>query len=251
VSREHRITEAFISLANNLVDDFDVVDLLSGLTSDCADILDVASAGVLLADRRRVLHVIAASSEATWKLELFQLQRDEGPCLDCYRAGFPVAVADLGAARTRWPRFVAAALDAGFLSVHAVPMRINDSVLGTLGLFGTHVGALAADDLLLAQALAHVGSVAIVSGRHATDAAAINEQLQHALGSRVVIEQAKGLLAEHLDLSMEDAFAALRSHARSSHERITDVAVALIERRLRADDLVSGRRPGTPERPVR
>jgi hypothetical protein len=233
VDRERGVTEAFVSLANSLVDDFDVVELLSGLTADCARLLDVASAGVLLADRRRVLHVLAASSEVTRNLELFQLQRDQGPCLDCYHSGTAVTVSDLGRETTRWPLFVEAAGAAGFASVHAVPMRLHDSVLGTLGLFGTHVGSLGDEDVSLAQALAHVGSVAILQGKAAADKSAVAEQLQGALDSRVVLEQAKGLLAQAGELDMSEAFDTLRRYARDGNKHLTNVARALVSRELR------------------
>jgi len=232
--REHGVTQAFVSLANSLVDGVDVVDLLDGLTTDCARLLDVDSAGLLLADPRGVLHVVAASSERTRDLELFQLQRDEGPCLDCYRGQAPVSIPDLRAVAGRWPRFVAAATRAGFASVHAVPMRLRDSVLGTLGLFGTRPGALNDDDLSLGQALAHVASVAIVQQRVVDDQEVINGQLQNALTSRVILEQAKGFLAQHGRLAMDEAFAHLRTYARDHNERLTDVARAVVARDIPA-----------------
>jgi transcriptional regulator with GAF, ATPase, and Fis domain len=208
--REHAVTQAFVAIANSLVDGNDTVDLLSRLATDCARLLDVASAGLLLADPRGVLHVVAASSERTHSLELFQLQREEGPCLDCYHHGSPVLVADLRQETERWPQFVAAATQGGFASVHALPMRLRDNILGALGLFGTLPGNLAEDDLELAQALAHVASVALVADKAATDQVAVSEQLQAALTSRIVIEQAKGLLAQLGNLDMEEAFAVLR-----------------------------------------
>lgn len=236
--RERQVTQAFVSLANSLVDGFDVVDLLSGLTTDCARLLDIASAGLLLADRRDVLHVVAASSEATRNLELFQLQRDQGPCLDCYRDGTPVTVADLAEETERWPQFVGAAVAAGFASVHAVPMRLQGNVLGTLGLFGSHVGALSEDDVRLAQALAHVASIAIVQGTAVADATTIADQLQNALGSRVVLEQAKGVIAQRGDLDMDQAFAVLRRYARDGNQRLGEVARAVISRELPAQHLL-------------
>jgi hypothetical protein len=245
VTREHRITDAFIQLANSLVGDFDVVELLSDLTTNCAEILDIASAGVLLADRRGTLHVVAASSEATWKLELYQLQRDEGPCLECFRSGSPVVVPDLAAEQGRWPRFVDAAIAGGFASVHAVPMVLNGRTLGALGLFGASPGALGDEDLVLAQALAHVGSVALVQGRDAREDAIVAQQLQHALHSRVVLEQAKGIIAQRFELGMEEAFAMMREHARRNRQRLSDVAAALVARTLPVDRLPHGdRAPG-------
>lgn len=236
--RERGVTDAFVSLANSLVDDFDLVDLLSGLTADCARLLEIASAGVLLADRQGVLQVLAASSEATRNLELFQLQRDQGPCLDCYHAGAPVGVADLAEHADRWPQFVEAAGAAGFASVHAVPLRLQDHVLGALGLFGTHVGDLPEEDLRLAQALGHVGSVAIVQGNAVADRAAIAEQLQGALDSRVVLEQAKGVVAQLGGMDMDQAFEALRGYARDHNERLAELARAVVARELPAQRLL-------------
>src|SRR5512133_167546 len=193
--RERGVTRAFVSLARDLADGVDPVDLLSGLAEDATRLLDIASTGILLADPRRVLHVVAASSEATRTLEVYQLQRHQGPCLDCYHSGAPVSVADLRAETARWPLFVEAASGAGFASVHALPMRLRDKVLGTIGLFGAQPGALDGDDLNLGQALAYVAAVALVQDKAAADSALVNEQLQIALDSRVVLEQAKGVLA--------------------------------------------------------
>lgn len=247
--RERAVTQAFVSLTNNLVDEFDVVDLLSGLTADCAKLLDVASAGLLLADRRGVLHVMAASSERTRNLEIFQLQREQGPCLDCYQCGAPVNVADLTEQRDRWPQFAAAATAAGFASVHALPMRLRGTVLGALGLFGSRPGPLGEDDLLLAQALAHVASVALVQASASADKVTLNEQLQSALSSRVVLEQAKGFLAQRGGLDMDEAFGLLRRYARDNDQRLTDVARAVVSRQLDTQSLLDdkrlrGRSPG-------
>lgn len=240
--REREVTEAFVSLVNSLVDDVDVIDLLTGLTTDCARLLDITSAGLLLADARGTLHVVAASSEATRNLDLFQLQRDQGPCLDCYRTGTAVGVADLGADAARWPLFVDAALGAGIRSVHAVPMRLQSTVLGALGLFGDSVGAMRDDDLALAQALAHVASVAIVQGRVAQDAATVTVQLQTALTSRVLLEQAKGSIAQRGNLTMDLAFAALRNYARDRNERLADVSSAVVARTLSAEAVLHHQR---------
>ena len=244
--RERSVSAAFISIANSLAEGYDAVDLFSGLTDGCARVLDIASAGLLLADERGLLHVMAASSDATRDLEAFQLQREEGPCLDCYRSGVPVLVADLDTAADRWPLFVPAASAAGFASVHAVPMRLRETVLGTLGLFHTEVGQLSTDDLDLAQALAHVASVALVAERALSDTTAINEQLQTALRSRVVLEQAKGVLAERGHLDMAEAFAALRGYARDHNTRLSEVAHQVVNRELPAQKVLdSARARGT------
>lgn len=232
--RERTVTAAFVAIADSLVDGYDIVDLYSGLTADCAHVLDIASAGLLLADPAGVLQVVGASSERARDLELFVLQSQEGPCLDCFRTGAAVSVDDLALATEQWPLFAPAALEAGLVSVHALPMRLEGKVLGTLGLFGGRAGALGQEDLTLGQALAHVASVALVAGRAATDRSIVNEQLQNALNSRVVLEQAKGVLAQLGQLDMEHAFAVLRRYSRDHNRRLTEVAQAVVSRDLLA-----------------
>jgi hypothetical protein len=232
--RERDVTQALVSLASSLADGYDVADLLSNLTADCARLLDVASAGLLLANGRGVLHLLAASSEATEHLELFQLQRAEGPCLDCYMSGTAVLIPDLGEETERWPQFVAGARMAGFVSVHALPMRLHGTALGTLGLFGTTVGALNTDDLRLGQALADVASVSIVQSHAAPDQSTLNQRLQTALASRVIIEQAKGVLAQQGALDMGEAFAVLRRYARDHNLRLSELAQSVVSRSLAA-----------------
>ena len=237
-ARQAEINRSFVSLASSLVNGYDVVDLLSRLTEDCARLLDVASAGLLLADQRGVLHVLAASTERTRLLEVYQLQRAEGPCRECFLTGQPVSVDDLGAYEQRWPSFVPAARELGFASVHALPLRLRDNRLGALGLFGAQVGALAPDDLALGQALADVACVALVQDRAASDSTTVNAQLQTALNSRVVLEQAKGVLAQLGDLDMPDAFTALRGYARDNNLRLTDTAKAVVDRTLPAQEIL-------------
>ena len=237
VSREREVSQAFVSMATSLASGYDVVDLLEELTADCVRLLDVASAGLLLADRNGVLHVMAATSERLRQLEVLQLQRAEGPCLDCFRNRTPVSVADLGAERQRWPQFVPAALAAGVASVHAVPMRLRNTGLGALGLFGAETGTLNADDLALGQALADVASVALVQEKAAADRTVVNEQLQTALSSRIILEQAKGVLAQSGDLDMAEAFTVLRSYARARNMRLSDIAHAVVARTLAPQQL--------------
>jgi transcriptional regulator with GAF, ATPase, and Fis domain len=237
-SRERDVTNAFVSVASSLATGYDVVDLLSTLTTECAQLLDVASAGLLLADQLGVLHVLAASSEHARLLEVTQLKGDEGPCVDCYRTGKPIAVPDLDDVVLRWPLFVAAAQSVGFASVHALPMRLGSNVLGALGLFGTTAGALNDDDLSLGQALADVASVALVQDTSAADKAVINEHLQRALTSRVIIEQAKGVIAQQGQLEMGVAFEVLRRYARNNDLRVTNVAQAVTSRSLPAQQLL-------------
>jgi transcriptional regulator with GAF, ATPase, and Fis domain len=227
IPRETRVLDAVVSIVDILLEDFDVVDLLTELTERCAELLDVAAAGFLLADPLSKLRLLAATTEQARELELFQLQADEGPCVECYETGEPVSVADLRAVTSRWPEFVPAALDAGFGSVHAVPMRAAGIVLGALGLFGAETGELSEADRLVAQTLAHIACVAILQ-EHAPTPSTVMPQLRAALASRVVVEQAKGFLREILDVSVEDAFAVLRSYARANGEHLTDVARRLI-----------------------
>jgi hypothetical protein len=227
--RETRVLDAVVSLVDSLLADFDVVDLLTELTERCAQLLDVEAAGLLLVDPLEQLRLLAATSEETHELELFQLQADEGPCMDCYSTGQPVSVADLQAEADRWPRFVPAALDAGFASVHAVPMRAAGIVLGALGFFGARPGALSDADLLVGQTLAHIASVAILQ-EHAPTPSTVMPQLRSALTGRVLVEQAKGFLRESLDVSVEQAFQLLRNYSRTNGEHLTDVA-----RRLMSD----------------
>lgn len=250
-NRQETVSAAFVSIANSLVDDFDVSELLTQLATDCVELLDISAAGLLLADERGVLHVAGASSDDTRDLELFQLQRDQGPCLDCYHSGAAVLVDDLAAVTDRWPQFAAAARAVGFVAVHAVPMRLRQSVLGTLGLFSSRPGAMTESDLSLAQALAHVASIALVTEKAASDQAIINGQLKAALTSRIVLEQAKGLLAQTGGLDMDHAFTALRQYSRNHGLRLSDVAEALIARTLSTDQVlapVASQRRAHPDR---
>ena len=225
--RETRVLDAVVSLVDNLLDDFDVFDLLTELTERCADLLDIAAAGFLLADPLGQLRLLAATSEQTHELELFQLQAEEGPCMECYATGQPVSVADLRSATSRWPRFVPAALEAGVASVHAVPMRAAGIVLGSLGLFGTRPGELNEADRLVGQTLAHIACVAILQG-HAPTPSTVIPQLHSALTRRIVVEQAKGFLRAYLDVSVDEAFSLLRRYARTHGDHLTDVARQLM-----------------------
>ena len=225
--RETRVLDAVVSLVDSLLADFDVVDLLTELTERCAELIDVAAAGFLLADPFDQLHVLAATTKQARDLEVFQLQADEGPCLECFATGQPVSVVDLEAAPERWPRFVPAAREAGFRSVHAVPMRAAGLVLGALGLFGAEPGELDEADLLVAQTLAHIACVAILQ-EHAPTPSTVLPQLRSTLASRVVVEQAKGFLRQTLDVSVEEAFALLRSYSHANSEHLTVVARRLM-----------------------
>jgi hypothetical protein len=218
------LSDTFVDLADTMVADFDVIDFLHMLTDRSVRLLSASAAGVVLADPRGELRVAAASSEAAGLVELFQIQNDEGPCLDCFRTGRPVTVADLAGPSQRWPRFAAAATRAGFRAVEAMPMRLRDQVIGALNLFGTGLESLGQADLRIGQALADVATIGLLHEQNVRRSEAVAEQLQVALNSRVVIEQAKGKLAERLGVDMDQSFGLLRAYARNTNQRLTEVA---------------------------
>jgi len=228
LSRESLLASTLVELADDLVDDFDVVELLTLLTGRCVAVLDVSSAGLMLVAPEGHLRVMASSSEAMRDLELFEIQSQEGPCLDCYRTGEPVASPNLSAVDPRWPRFAPEAVQAGFRSVHALPMRLRGTIIGALNLFRIEEGALNETDMSTAQAFADVATIAILQQRVVLEAQALNVQLNHALDSRIVIEQAKGVLSERADLGMAEAFSWLRTYARSHNLRLASVAEDVI-----------------------
>ncbi|MFC9844018.1 GAF and ANTAR domain-containing protein [Streptomyces sp. NPDC060223] len=223
------LARTFVELADNLVADFDLIDFLRLLTDRCVGLLGASAAGVLLADRDGELRVLAASDEEVRLLELFQLQNDEGACLDCFRTGAPVIVTDLAAETARWPRFSVQARRSGFGAVQALPMRLRDEVVGALNLFRASPGPFDPAAASLAQALADVATISLLQQRSTHRNTVLNEQLQSALNSRVLIEQAKGKLAERQGIDMERAFTALRGYARSHNRRLSDVARAFID----------------------
>jgi GAF domain-containing protein len=230
--RERQVTRAFVALADTLVDDYDVADLLHTLVRQCVQLLDVAAAGLTLADERGGLQVLASSTEQARLLELFQLDIDEGPCIECFTSSAPVLVADIAGQADRWPRFAAEAASDGFASVHALPLRLRKQTIGALNLFGRDPGELSADDVALAQGLADTATIGILHERAIRQGEILSEQLQTALNSRVIIEQAKGVLAASGQLSMDAAFTALRGFARRNNLRLSDVARALVDRDL-------------------
>ena len=235
--RQALLARTLVELADTLVAHFDVVELLTRLADRCVDVLGVSAAGLMLVAPDGNLRVMASSSEAMRVLELFELQSQEGPCLDCYRSGQPVVNQDLAKVNTRWPRFALEATGAGFRSVHALPMRLRGTVIGALNLFNVEAGEMREADVNAAQALADVATIAILQHRATLEAQVVNQQLQHALNSRIVIEQAKGMVAERENLNMEQAFYALRNHARNHNLRLVDVAEAVISSSLAASAL--------------
>ena len=238
-AHESVLAQRLVELADTLVDDYDVADLLDTLVHTSVELLPVAQAGLLLADPRGRLEVMASTSEATRIVEVLQVQGVEGgPCVECVSNGRAVSVSDIAAAAQRWPLFAEKAVDIGFRSVLAVPMRLRQEVIGGLNLFGVGGAAITAHDAVVAQALADVATIGILQQRSIHRASLVAEQLQAALTTRVVIEQAKGVLAEYGQVDMEAAFSALRSFARRSNLKLADVAESLVDRSRSPADLL-------------
>lgn len=225
---EVQLGDVFVEMADTLVDDFDVIDFLHLLTERCVQLLGVSAAGLLLTDQHGTLQVVAASSERTRLLELFQLQAGQGPCLDCFHTGEPVSVPDLPSAN-RWPRFTSAAAEVGFGAVHALPMRLRTDIIGAVNLFEVRPGAIDRSKLRIGQALADVATIGLLQQRAIRNRDILAEQLQRALNSRVLIEQAKGVLAERLHLDVADAFTVLRDRARRHGRRLSELALAIVD----------------------
>jgi hypothetical protein len=248
-AREELIRQAFVTLADTLIDEYDVIDLLDRLAGFCVQLLPADAAGIVLGDARRELRVVAASDEAAHVMELLQLQSNEGPCLDCFQSATPVSVADLAEASGRWPTFVAAVAQRGdFRSVHALPLRLRGRAIGALNLFGGIPGPLPELDLALGQALADVATIGILQERAIRRGEVLNEQLQLALNGRVIIEQAKGVLAQYGGLAPAVAFERLRHYARSHNLKLADLARRIADQDF--DDLAAILPQGTwPDEP--
>jgi GAF domain-containing protein len=223
-----RLSRVFVEVADTLVADFDLIDFLHNLADHTAAVSDAASVGLMLADEDGHLHYMAASAESARHLELFQLQHSEGPCLDCFRTGEPVTVADLRAHDPRWPAFTPRAYEAGVRSVHAFPMRLRDRVIGALNIFDEDPMPFRPEDVKVVQALADVATIAIIQERAISRAETVTEQLQGALNSRIAIEQAKGMIAQRHDVDVDTAFDRLRAHARRHGLRLADLSGAVV-----------------------
>jgi len=231
-TREARLAATFVTLADTLVAGYDVVDLLDTLVNASADLLDAAAAGLILADEAGELSVIASTSERSRLVEIMQLRYGLGPCVECYKTGEVVTVRDVDEVGDKWPDFREAALEQGLHSVHAVPLRLRGTVIGALNLFRNQTGVMSDEDMLAARALADMATIGILHERtvHETDEA--KRQLQRALDSRVLIEQAKGVLAHTHNVDMDEAFHTLRDHARGNGLLLRNVAEAVVNRSL-------------------
>jgi transcriptional regulator with GAF, ATPase, and Fis domain len=225
---EQRLAEVFVELADTLVEEFDVIDLLQTLTERCVELVDTDAAGLMLDDQRGNLRLIAHTHESARLLELFELQQQEGPCLDCFATGQVIANIDLATATDRWPVFTQAAREVGFDTSHAVPLRLRRQVIGALNLFTTGRRPLSDEHLAVAQGLADIATIGLLHERAVRDQVTLSEQLQTALHSRILIEQAKGVLSAQAGTSVEAAFALMRTHARRTGQPLTTLAGAVV-----------------------
>jgi transcriptional regulator with GAF, ATPase, and Fis domain len=223
-----RLAMIFVEVADTLVDEFDLIEFLHLLADRTAGLVHASAVGLLLADQRGNLEFMAGSDENVRLVELFQLQNREGPCLEAYRTARPVINADLPAAGARWPRFAPRATAAGFRSVHAFPLRLRSEVIGALNLFGADVGALDDADVQIVQAVADVATIGLLQERTIRRSEVLTEQLQGALNSRIIIEQAKGAIAQAHGVSVDEAFTYLRSYARRTNRRLSEVANTVV-----------------------
>jgi transcriptional regulator with GAF, ATPase, and Fis domain len=240
---EKRLVQVLVELADTLVEEFDVVDFLQTLTERCVELVDTDAAGLMLDDQRGNLQVVASTHESARLLELFELQKDQGPCLECFTTGQIIANIDLEEARSRWPLFTEAAREVGFATSHAVPLRLRQQVIGALNLFTVERKRLSDDQLAIAQGLADIATIGLLHERAIHDQVVLSKQLQTALQSRILIEQAKGVLSARAGTSVADAFRLMRSHARRTGTSLTVVADAVIAGTLGTGDLSGDRFP--------
>lgn len=234
LGREERLLDAFADLADTLVADYDVVEVLQMLVDTCRGLLDVTAVGLLLSDPDGGnLDLVASTSEESRIVEALQLSAEAGPCVEAFRTGQVVAVPDVRTESERWPEFAQAAAEQGFGGVFAIPMRLRTATIGALNLFRSEPGDLNRRDLRAAQALADVATIGILHERSFRANDVLREQLQGALSSRVVIEQAKGVIAHRSGVDMDAAFQKLRLYARANGQALLEVARAVVDRRIR------------------
>ena len=233
-----RLARIFVEVADTLVSEFDLIDFLHMLVNRAADLIEGATVGLLVTDQQDELRFVAASDENTRLLELFQVQSEEGPCMDAYRTGAPVTNVDLRRAGTRWPLFAPHATQAGYRSVHAFPLRLRNDVIGAMNVFGSAPGlVLNQADVQILQALTDIAAISLLQERSIRRGELLTEQLQGALNSRITIEQAKGRLAQVHDITADQAFTLLRNYARNSNRRLIDIATTVVTDLTQLPDL--------------
>lgn len=227
-SRERRLVETFVTLADTLVDDYDVVDLLQQLVERCTELFGASAAGIVLTDLNGELEVIASSDEDARLIELLQLSSGNGPCIEAFQTGEVVVVPDVLHVPAESSEFRDLAVQLGIASAHAVPMRLRTRTIGSLNVFGASSGRLTEDDAVAVRALADVATIGILHQRALAESDIIRSQLQRALDSRIIIEQAKGVIAYTKQIDVEQAFAILRGHARRTSTALTVVAERVV-----------------------
>ncbi|MCZ3386287.1 MAG: GAF and ANTAR domain-containing protein [Actinomycetia bacterium] len=237
MSREQRLARVFVELADTLIAEFDVIDLMQTLADRSVELLHADAAGLMLADQRGRLRVIASSEEAAQLLEIFELQNSEGPCLDCFLSGQPVVNLEAETMQTRWPNFWPRCAAAGYRSVHALPMRLRDEVIGAINLFSHSASKMSTDDMVVGQAFADVATIGLLQERAVQEKPMLAEQLQSAHNSRVIVEQARGVLAERAGVSVDQAFTTMRTYARTNGLGLTSVASQVIDGSLDGGEL--------------
>ena len=236
-SRERRLVDTFVELADTLVEDFDVVEFFSSLAERVVELGLASEVGILLVDETGDLRFVAASHERAHLLELFQVQNEEGPCQDCYATGVPVSVDDLETAGDRWPLFAPRAVSAGFRSVQAVPLRLRGTVLGAFNLFLNDPGGVDSHTEAVVRAMADVATIGLLQQRELDRAQTVEGQLQQALQTRIGIEQAKGIISERMGIEMDAAFGLLRGYARNHNQKLHDAARDVVRGVLAPSDL--------------
>lgn len=224
-----RLSEVFVELADTLVEEFDVLELHQLLTERCVELLHVDAAGLMLADEHGELQLMAGASDGSRTVEVFELQIEEGPSRDCFVDGRPLVNITLQHAYHLWPRFTPVALQAGFRVTHAIPMRLRRQMIGVLNLFTYADVHLDLEELAVGQGLADVATIGLVHERNLREQTVLAEQLQSALQTRVLIEQAKGALAGRAGITIAEAFKRMRNHARRRGVTLTSVASAVVD----------------------
>lgn len=234
-TRDERLLQTFAMLADTLVDDYDVVDMLQSLVEACRDLLETSAAGILLADHAGELELVTSTSEASVLVETMQLSAQAGPCIESYQSGMPISVPSIEEVGPEWSAFRRSALEQGFHSAEAIPLRLRDVTIGTLNLLRTETGTPPASDMIAARAFADVATIGILHERSLRESELLSQQLQYALNSRVVIEQAKGVVSFTNGVPIDESFELIRHYARSHGLTVTDVANRLVRRELHLD----------------
>jgi GAF domain-containing protein len=242
-TREAQVSAAYVAIADTLTKDFDVSALLQALVEGCVEILGIDAGGIMLADPNGDLKILASTSEEADLLEILQLAAKSGPCIESFTTGTKLSVKDLEASDAPWPEFRAEALRMGYRGVHATPMQLRGQIIGTVNLFSAQPLELSDRDIALAQALADVATIGILQDRFLRESHLLADQLHRALDSRVIIEQAKGVLAQSASVSMDEAFTALRTYSRNHNLTIRSVSERITSRELDVAVLFAADRP--------